>query len=182
MGDKNIIHKVSRRMSADGSIEEQTAVIVRKVQAEPDFVKMYLDDVAVFNRLTRKQRLVLDRMLQRMDYNNEVNLPVGAKVTICVEAGIFKQGYEDVVCDAEERVSLNSLNFILSSLCSSELVSRKAKGVYLINPHIFGKGKWTDIEAIRLTVNYSKEGKRVESAIRKKSDKILGRNDHPDNA
>jgi len=181
-GKKKVIHQSTTTTDSGGMVVKKTQTFVRRVQAEPDFVKMYLDDIAKLRGLAPKQRGLLDALLQKMNYQNEVSLSSGTKKELCVKLEIFKDGAKtDGGGDVNEMVSLSSFNFTLHALCKKGVISRKSTGVYYISPHLFGKGAWADIEQIRLTINYNPDGSTQEAALQKASDRVTGRGEDKTN-
>lgn len=173
MSTKQFISRSTKSYSPDGSVEEELVTAVRKVPSEPSFAKMYFDDLSALKGITKRQRDVLEELVVRMGYDNEVSLSSGLKKEICLSLGILKSDSGGEL--KEENVSLNGFNYIVSQLVKAELIFRKGSGLYIINPYLFGRGKWTDVEKIRMEVKYTKSGRSVKSAIEKASDRILGR-------
>jgi hypothetical protein len=70
-------------------------------------------------------------------------------------------------------ITKTTKDILLSQLNIAEITFRKAlksfvdKGLltkfdshtYVVNPHIFGRGKWQDVKKIRMLVEYSEEGR-----------------------
>jgi hypothetical protein len=175
---KRLIQQVTTNFDLEGNTQTRETVIVRKVEPEKDFVKLYLEDIARLKKLTLKEREVLDQILCRMDYENKVALATGTRIEICQAVGIFRTETEKDTAQAPEprEVSLNSFGVILNRLTKSEVIYRKGKGVYLVNPYLFGKGRWTDIEKIRLTISYlpGAEPRQLQTEVQRPQERPLG--------
>jgi predicted transcriptional regulator of viral defense system len=52
-------------------------------------------------------------------------------------------------------IGINMIDKSLSALCKSQLLKRVGTGTYQVNPHVFGKGEWRDISAIRATFDFN---------------------------
>lgn len=121
------------------------------VEREPDYVKLYLQGILLYSDCPQWQNKVLHSLLKRINYQNEISLPVGYKREIVKELGI----------------SMSSLNNAISAFIRTKLLIRKDVGVYLANPHLFGRGEWKDIRKLRLTVEFSEQGVQMEGEISK---------------
>jgi hypothetical protein len=85
-------------------------------------------------------------LLKKMNYDNEITIVYAHKEEI------------------SERLSCSIINIdkTLRILCDKGILRRKHRGVYEANPYLFGKGRWEDIEALRLQIEYKKGGdKRI---------------------
>jgi hypothetical protein len=178
---KKLVYKSTTVTDRDGNFLENRTTHISSGKAESDFVKMYLDDLALLKGLTPTEGNVLYELLKRMDYNNEISLSTGAKKEICHALEMYSKagrgkGFATLVDDKtnEPTPSTNSLNGIINRLCEKEIFFKKDKGLYQVNPFLFGKGRWADIDNIRVTVDYTPQGKRQETAIKKASDRVRG--------
>ncbi len=121
------------------------------IEREPDYVKLYLQGILLYSDCPQWQNKVLHSLLKRINYQNEISLPVGYKREIVKELNI----------------SMSSLNNAISAFVRTKLLIRKDVGVYLANPHLFGRGEWKDIRKLRLTVEFSEHGVQMEGEISK---------------
>lgn len=153
----HIVQKISTTTDSEGRTQMQQVTIVRKTGSEPDFVKMYLKFATHLRFLTARERDVLGELLIRMDYNNNVSVPNGIREDICRSLKMFKKkdggncknGLSHLDDFGSPLLSIGGLNVVLNKLCKHQVISRLSKGVYTINPQLFGKGKWMDIQQIR---------------------------------
>jgi hypothetical protein len=121
------------------------------IEREPDYVKLYLQGILLYSDCPQWQNKVLHSLLKRINYQNEISLPVGYKREIVKELSI----------------SMSSLNNAISAFVRTKLLIRKDVGVYLANPHLFGRGEWKDIRKLRLMVEFSEHGVQMEGEISK---------------
>lgn len=130
-------------------INEETGEILRtktnvQFDKEPDFVKLYLDCLGVFtnnNGLDKSLNDMLLSVLKRMTYasdNQIVVLNAYIKNNICEETG----------------KSLKRLNQAITIWVKEKILIRVGRGVYKINPFIFGRGDWRDISHLRATFDF----------------------------
>jgi|JI8StandDraft_2_1071088.scaffolds.fasta_scaffold21989_2 hypothetical protein len=132
-----------------GEMVSQRTATKRFVSKEPDFVKLYLDDVMKLNDIPAKKTDVLYLLLKKMNYDNEITVVASHKREIA----------KQLSC------SIISIDKTLALLVDKGILIRKDRGVFLANPNIFGKGNWKDIEQLRLLLTYDVKGKHIESGI-----------------
>ena len=123
----------------------QTIVTSSIVPREPDYVKLYLDDIKRFYELNNSESKVLNGLLRYMSYNNVV---------------VLLKPIKDMIC-AELRMPINTFNKSIDNLFKQNILIRMHKSVYLIDPSLFGKGKWEDIHSIRLSITYDQSGRKL---------------------
>lgn len=139
-------HKHEKTNLQTGEITEKTTYNSFKVEEEPPFIKLYLRDICKLNDIPQKGNLILMELLKYTSYNNEIMLPAGIRKRI----------------EEELNLAQGVLNNHLSSLVKKEILKRVSTGVFQLNPHLFGKGKWQDIKELRVTWGYSQKGRVVE--------------------
>lgn len=132
-----------------GEMMSKRTATKRYLNKEPDFVKLYLDDVMKLNDIPAKKTDVLYLLLKKMNYDNEITVVASHKRDIA----------KQLSC------SVISIDKTLGLLVDKNILIRKDRGVFLANPNIFGKGNWKDIEQLRLLLTYDSKGKNVESGI-----------------
>ncbi len=166
--------KTSTHSDGDGNVTEHSEFFIEKTKGEADFVKMYLEDIAALKKLTPREFSVLNELLPRMGYDNMVGLSAGVKKKICEKLEMYQydgRGRSQVirVSDGGELLySVNGLNMEIKGLCEKQLLFKQSTGLYLVNPYLFGKGRWQDIAAIRLMVKYTPKGRVEESGVQKR--------------
>jgi hypothetical protein len=129
-----------------GEILTEKRTEVGIFEKEPPFVKMYIEDIGKLNNLPQFVNNILYELLSNMGYNNVVPMYMPIKLMICEKIGI----------------SINSLNKAIDELYKKGILIRKARGFYMMDPYIFGRGSWNDVKDIRMTITYDSEtNKRV---------------------
>jgi hypothetical protein len=129
-----------------GEILTESRTEVGMFEKEPPFVKMYIEDIGKLNNLPNYVSNILYELLSNMGYNNVVPMYMPIKMMICEKIGI----------------SVNSLNKAIDELYKKGILLRKARGFYMMDPHIFGRGSWKDVKDIRMTITYDeKTNKRI---------------------
>lgn len=130
-----------------GEVTKETKLQTITVPAEPDFVKLYLADVAYLNKVPGTDPLIRE-LLKLMTYDGIIVLNAAIKRRIAVLVDI----------------KIGHLDNQLTKITKAGLLIRRDRGLYEANPHIFGKGAWKDIylrrKSIEVTIEYTKEGGR----------------------
>jgi len=62
----------------------------------------------------------------------------------------------------------------ISKLSKLDLLIKQGTGVYILNPHYFGIGDWSSLKGLRMTIEYTEQGKNISvSTIEKEKDTNL---------
>lgn len=160
MKDLKSIHSVIETeivSQETGEVLDSRIIKKYKATSEPDFIKVYLKDIIYLHDMPSSLHAILYELLRIMDYKNIVSLSAGYKVIICERLGIAK----------------STLNNALSAFTKCGICSSIGKGMFVINPYLFGKGKFEDILSLRLNIEYKLEGKTFSTEIKKKSDQEI---------
>ena len=113
---------------------------------EPEHVKIYAPAIAPINSLTPSQRRVLYAILSEAssaENGMRVAITAGSKRLMCKKLGI---GSPQTIANA------------LSKMTKAGILLRIETGVYMLNPFLFGKGDWKDIEKLRHSVDFIFKG------------------------
>lgn len=136
-----------------GQIVESRENITKNWGTEPPFIKLYLQDILFLSDLPKAHNTILLALLKRAGWANdgmEISLTAGTKRLMLKELN-FK--------------SIRTINNALSDFVRTKILYRIETGVYRFNPYLFGKGDWQDISRLRLTIDYSFQGKTFGSII-----------------
>ena len=160
--NRGIIYQSETQMldMETGEVHIQKVVTKRKVSKEPDFIKLYLDDVMKLNDIPKKKTDILYLLLRKMNYDNEITVVASHKREIAKEL----------------ECSVINIDKTLFLLVSKDILIRKDRGIYVANPLLFGKGRWEDIEELRLQLRYNKhDGKRIGAFVSKDDSLFLSK-------
>ena len=130
------------------------------ISKEPNFVKLYMNDLASIYQLPKSSILVLLILLPYTTYANE-----GQIVTI--NSYTKKQ----ILFANKEIGSTQTINNAVSHLKKVGILTLVDRATYKLNPHIIGKGEWRDILNLRLTINYSAIGREITTEVTTKNGK-----------
>lgn len=137
-----MVRRVKQVMTVDeatGEVRSMEAVYVSKAKVEPAYVKVYLDGVDRLSQIKPYCWRVLFWMLGRMPYASyEQQIEFGT-------AARRKAG-------EELDMSVGRLNHVVSDLVTAGALLRVERGLFQLNPMIFGRGEWKEIAKLRAAV------------------------------
>lgn len=135
-----------------GEVTEEHNVHVLRTEREPDYVKMYLNDLVRLNDLPASGSSVLFWILKSLSYDNTVVLVQGVKKKIAKEIG----------------TSLNTVIRRIQELKNKGIIiPTEERTIFLVNPNLFARGKWEDVKKIRLSIEYGASGKTMKAEFDK---------------
>lgn len=138
-----------------GEVQFEEEYIEAYTDKEPDYVKLYLQDIVALNNLPKGLDRVINCLLKTMSYDNMIILNSFIKKKMTDELG-YK--------------SVQVLNNNINKLVNAEILYRQGTGTYQVNAKYFGRGNWKDIQEIRLQQRYTPKGRDIESQIIYKED------------
>ena len=111
---------------------------------EPPYVKLYLEDILYMADMPKSLSGLTYALAKRATFADKddrlvIYLNTFLKQQICTECG-----YE----------VMQSLNNAINKLCKGNIIKRLGAGTYQLNPYLFGRGEWKDIDKIRMTWDY----------------------------
>lgn len=127
---------------------------VNTVPVEPNYLKLYIDDLGLLNKLSGGETRALIQIAAIANYDGEMVLPLAIKKRIAEKAG----------------VKVNSISDTLTKLINKGIIKRLDPTLYVLNPDLFAKGKWRDIreqrKAFQSITTYKPDGtKKTETRI-----------------
>ncbi len=128
-----------------GEIIEQTIVQTIPVGQEPNYYKVYMQDLAVLQGLTSTETRILEVLSSNMSFENLIVIIKPIKERLSQITG---KKYETIVSS-------------LQGLVKKGILLREERSCYRVNPKYIAKGKWQDIKALRLTIEYSEQGRSI---------------------
>lgn len=139
----------------EGNSVQRTDVRVGKWDSEPPYVKLYIQDIMYLSNLSGRLVPLVMALLKRLTFANAEN-PMCVVLVPMVKQEILKEtGWS----------SVGSLDNALQELVKGNIIKRIGRGVYQMNPHLFGRGDWKDISRIRLEVSYEPVSNRTFEAV-----------------
>jgi len=136
----------------DGEVIQSTKQDVAMFEKEPPYVKVYLEDIGRLNGLNGAEQKLVNELVFNMGYNNIVPSYKPVKEMIAAKIG----------------VAYNTLETAIKELYKKGILIRKARGLYIMDPHLFGRGSWKDVQKIRMVIDYNPDGtKTINTEISK---------------
>lgn len=122
---------------------EQTTTHTEKT-TEPNFIKLYLDHLAIFNGVSLTVNPILAEILRRTTYADDV---AGGQQVV-INRAIKKQIAKILNC------SESKINNAITVFVNNDYLRRIDRGLYEVNPNYFGKGDWGNIQKLRANYDY----------------------------
>ena len=133
------------------------------VESEPPYVKLYLDDIVMLHDLPKSCSDVLFALIKNsMTYSNTL---------------IINNYIKDEVVKMLGYKSRQSVSNAITKFIKADILRRISSGVYTLNPHLFARGAWKDIQCMRsewlhLNISYDGRGKRKIEALNEFQNKM----------
>jgi len=140
---------------------------------EPDFVKLYLDDIGKLFSLDNNSQKVFGELLRLID-PKEKNIHSVVVLNKAIKDRIAKHlKFEGV--DKNGRAKKYLVNNYLFKLNKSGIIRRLESDIYIINPFICSKIDWNNTELLRsihLNITYDHTTRTMLTLINKNEDKV----------
>jgi hypothetical protein len=129
---------------------DRTKVIdINKMPDEPAYIKFYIDDLSLLNKLTAGETRILLYVASTANYQGETLLPLAIKKRLAANA----------------ELSIQAVSNAITKFCTKNILRRLDTGLYELNPELFARGKWREIrerrKAFYTKITYMPEGGRV---------------------
>lgn len=156
MGKKSVFKETEKTViTEDGEIlNERHEVEKISFNVEPEYIKVYLEDIARLKDLPTSVSKVMYCLIKRMSYNNLIPVHRPIKQAIAHELGI----------------SENEIKRKIQQLYDAGFLVRVSRGYYIADPMLFGKGYWKNIRELQLNVTYDEHGRKAIKASTRKDD------------
>lgn len=132
-------------------IEETESIKTQMLEKEPNYIKLYTDDVGRLFDLPGSTSDVLAAIASHMAY----------KTNIIVLYGPIKK-----VLMAELNMNANTFNKAVDTLYKAGMLIRISRACYMVDPQLYGSGSWNDVKKVRLSIEYNSDGtKSVKTTL-----------------
>jgi hypothetical protein len=147
-------------IDSEGNIKRRVATTQSKLEPEPSFVKLYLDDITHLVDLPKTTSDVIFELLKLADYQQNIYIHKDQKIDICERLNIKE----------------SAVNKAITGLNKAQIILRKSRGHYILNPFFFGKGSWKDIREIRVKLLYNPQtlGLDIDVKISENDERMTG--------
>ncbi|MGH1431654.1 MAG: replication/maintenance protein RepL [Neptuniibacter sp.] len=119
------------QVNENGEFVKEVKKVVYKRKSEDKFVKFYVNDLSGLAGVSATG--LLYQLLARMEYNGMVSLSVVDRKVIAAELGVIP----------------GVVNNQLQKLKKKDVIRSFDKGVFIINPFMFARGAWSQVEKRR---------------------------------
>lgn len=157
---ENVIKDTQTIINTSGEVLNVEQHLSIPVGDEPPYYKVYLQDIANVYGLNPAERAVWEILCSNMTFQNLVFLYKPIKMMLVQATG---KKYE-------------TIKAAIKSLTAKGLLIRQDRAVYLVSPKYAARGKWQDIKALRLTIDYNEQGRNIE--VKKITNKVIELEEH----
>ena len=157
---ENVIKDTQTVINTAGEVLNVEQHLSIPVGDEPPYYKVYLQDIANVYGLNPAERAVWEILCSNMTFQNLVFLYKPIKMMLVQATG---KKYE-------------TIKAAIKSLTAKGLLIRQDRAVYLVSPKYAARGKWQDIKALRLTIDYNEQGRNIE--VKKITNKVIELEEH----
>lgn len=149
---KEVFHEVleSKIDYNTGEVKEETTTIRTVTEREPDYIKLYVDMICVFNEIENSFSKVI------LEFSKYINYADNSEGGI-LEITSFRKEHIAKACNVSvSRINQAITAFVKKNIFMPYLKSdgTKQRGVYIVNPYIIAKGKWENIKKLRATFDF----------------------------
>ncbi len=157
---KPIYESETTETDSEGRTKRHVVTTQSKLEPEPSFVKLYLDDITYLVNLPKTTSDVIFELLKLVDYQQNIYIHKDQKLDICERLNIKE----------------SAVNKAITGLNKAQIILRKSRGHYILNPFFFGKGSWKDIKEIRVKLLYNPQtlGLDIDVKISESNEKMTG--------
>lgn len=151
------MEKLKRVLREETTVNNETGKVLKRettmvFSKEPAYVKLYFDCLGVYIKndgLTSSLNDMLVEILKRSTYAEEGQMVYLNSFT------------KEQVCKATGK-GMERMKQAIRIWVDNKILLRVARGVYQVNPFIFGKGEWRNIANLRATFDFSSGAVNVE--------------------
>lgn len=136
----------------DRIIDSETGEIIQQdrkeslaVGKEPNYYKVYINDLANLQGLNTTEKMVLEILSANMTFDNLIVLIKPIKEKLVKMTGKSYDGIKKAI----------------QELAKKNVLIKEERACYRVNPKYIAKGKWEDIKALRLVIEYSERGREI---------------------
>lgn len=140
MEDKQSVYfrEIREMVNVDtGEYVAEERITRSRVPKEPQFIKIYLSHLLMLTDIPKGLNGILFELIKGMNYKNEV---------------VWNAGIKDRICQ-ELNCSESNVRKALTEFKKKKILIEQGRGIFLVNPYVFGRGTWENVHQLRLTVD-----------------------------
>lgn len=144
---------VDSHMTVDENGEmKEWKKVSRFKSEEPNYIKVYLQDISYFYEVPKGSTDLVYELFNYVNYNTH---------EIIINSDVKKRISENM------NSSVATIDNNLSKLVKKGIIDRVGRGIFTLNPYLFGKGDWKSIKDLRdrdlhLEITYNKDTNKRE--------------------
>lgn len=139
-------------------LDRDTGEVVNRTESrtftygkEPDFIKVYLDNIMLLAEIPNWISKVLYELIKSVTYAEKGHFIV------------VNPAYKRLIAEKLD-MKVQTITNAINTLSKQNILIKKDRGLFLLNPHYFGRGDWKDIAKIRYEIELTPTGKRITKA------------------
>lgn len=126
-----------RVVDNQGEIKYEEYIV--RVPQQPNYVQMYIEDLANLSKLSEYALKVFIIIAKNMSYENII---------------VINKTMKNIIM-RESSYKVSAVEKAIKQLVDSGFMERgSCRGEYLVNPYFFAKGRWSDVHKLRLSIEY----------------------------
>ena len=136
----------------DRIIDSETGEVIQQdrkeslaVGKEPNYYKVYINDLANLQGLNPTEKMVFEMLSANMTFDNLIVLIKPIKEKLVKITG----------------KEFETIKKAIQGLAKKKVLLKEERACYRVNPKYVAKGKWEDIKALRLVIEYSERGREI---------------------
>ncbi len=136
----------------DRIIDSETGEVIQQdrkeslaVGKEPNYYKVYINDLANLQGLNPTEKMVFEILSANMTFDNLIVLIKPIKEKLVKITG----------------KEFETIKKAIQGLAKKKVLLKEERACYRVNPKYVAKGKWEDIKALRLVIEYSERGREI---------------------
>lgn len=142
-----------------GEILQETKAFSWSAGKEPEYVKVYIENIMVLAEINGWISKVMYELIKSVSYANK-----GQYI-------IINAGYKRIIAETLD-IKPQTVTNAVNELSKKNILLKKDKGVFQLNPQFFGRGEWKDIAKIRYEVEIGIDGKTVKLIETEKTEEV----------
>lgn len=128
-----ITHETTEVDYETGEVKSKSTTKKYK-NTEPTYIKLYLQDITYLHSVPKGAEQVLFELLKFLTYGTqEITILAHQKKQIKEATGL----------------SIRTIDNRIQDLAKKGIIERVTRGIYSLNPFLFGKGDWSTIDQLR---------------------------------
>lgn len=131
--------------SETGEVLQQDRKESLAVGKEPNYYKVYINDLANLQGLNPTEKMVFEILSANMTFDNLIVLIKPIKEKLVKITG----------------KEFETIKKAIQGLAKKKVLLKEERACYRVNPKYVAKGKWEDIKALRLVIEYSERGREI---------------------